>query len=254
MRSQAIALLVISLVATTAIVITFAMLTSYKKQFLYQTYVINMDKNPERYEYVVAQLKKQSIHPIRFPAVNGKEVSISTMVDLGVTPGLTVSRPHAGCASSHLKLWRMLADNNSDWVLVLEDDVNFHPQFSKVFSAYWKKVPKDAMIVYLGYCCGWFDHTTSSPVIPLLTACLHAYMINGHGARTLLNNILPVDKPIDLAVMDYFRNHPGSYVFNGYIPMNNIRPMDYAKDKENECMFEGIVFQNRKQHKSTIDS
>ncbi|MCI5051975.1 MAG: glycosyltransferase family 25 protein [Simkaniaceae bacterium] len=47
-------------------------------------YVINLDERPEKYQHTVDQLKKYSIVPYRFSAVNGWKLSKETIHDVGL--------------------------------------------------------------------------------------------------------------------------------------------------------------------------
>jgi len=48
-------------------------------------YMINLDKRPEKYESCIKQLAPYGIHPFRFSAVNGWELSLEDINDIGVT-------------------------------------------------------------------------------------------------------------------------------------------------------------------------
>jgi hypothetical protein len=84
--------------------------------------------------------------------------------------------------------------------------------------------------------------------------CLHAYLINWKGAEFLLNNIFPVNEPIDIEIVKCFDkfNKKGSYIFNSNMYINDIRPEDYKDKNGRKCMFNGIVFQNHEEQGSTI--
>lgn len=74
-------------------------------------------------------------------------------------------------------------------------------------------------------------------------------MINSESGQYLLDNLLPMHQISDMMIYDHFKNHRGSYLFNGDAILNNVRPHDY---KNNTCTFEGIVYQNQEQYHSTI--
>lgn len=82
--------------------------------------------------------------------------------------------------------------------------------------------------------------------------CLHGYMLNGEGAKFLLNNLPKMTEPIDIIITEYFRNKPGSMMFNGTSNMNGIKPNDYKNSKGRCCMFNGIIYQNHEEQGSTI--
>lgn len=221
--------------------------------FPFETYVINLDRKPERYKYVSEQLNQLGIKNYkRVSAVDGFNGDPNEMLKLGVSQQLIdKGKGLAGCAASHLSMWRHIADDKLDWTLILEDDAHFHPDFIKLFPEYWKNVPKDAIIVFPGYCCEDFKNN-SSLVISNNVMCSHGYMINWKGARYLLDALIPIKEPIDIVISNHFKRIPGSYIFNGNAVINGIRPNDYKESNDSRCMFNGIIYQNRKDQGSTI--
>jgi GR25 family glycosyltransferase involved in LPS biosynthesis len=173
------------------------------------------------------------------------------MLEIGVSQELiNKGRGLAGCAASHMKLWKYIADNNLDWVLILEDDAHFHPQFMELFHQYWKNVPKYAKIVFPGWCaqCG----ISNRPILEESCMCLHGYMINGPSAKFLLENLPKMTEPIDIVITEFFRNRPGSMIFNENSNMNGIIPNKYKDTNGRRCMFNGIIYQNHQEQGSTI--
>jgi len=153
---------------------------------------------------------------------------------------------------SHIKLWEYIMNNKMGWTLILEDDAHFHPQFKDLLPKYWKDVPKDAKIVFLGYCGDLEKKNQKIMREPVM--CMHGYMISWEGAKILIDNLLPMKDPVDIEIMNYFRknNSNGCYVFNGDIFIDGIRPNDYKERNGNKCMFNGIIYQNQEDQGSTI--
>src|SRR4029078_2424792 len=50
-------------------------------------YMINLDERPEKYACCISQLSMHGIHPYRFSAVNGWELSLEALNELGVKFG-----------------------------------------------------------------------------------------------------------------------------------------------------------------------
>jgi GR25 family glycosyltransferase involved in LPS biosynthesis len=239
-------------------------------EFPFQTFIINLDRSPERYTYVTEQLKTMGITKYRrWRASDGKKISVNSMIKQGVNPWLAENeKGSAGCSLSHIRLWRYMVRKQLGWCLILEDDVNFHPDFMRLFPYYWNYVPSDAKIVYPGY-CGSYDNSnnspidTPSPVFPVVNIavdriynravlCTHAYMINWQGAQYLLDNLLPMTDTVDQCLLVHFKNHPGSYIFNGEIEIKGIRASDHKMICGGKCTQEGIVYQNREIHGSIL--
>ena len=221
-------------------------------QFPFQTFVINLDRKQERYNYVAKQLDDLGISKYqKWTATDGFKIDSVEMIANGISQKLIDrGKGLAGCASSHVKLWKHIRDNKLDWTLILEDDVHFHPQFISLFYKYWKRVPIDAKIVFPGF----YDRPKNDNqiIIQQPVMCLHAYMLNHSGAKYLLSNLLPMDDPIDQHIIKHFKNNYGSFIFNGRAIVNGIRPDDYKIDNGDKCMFNGIIYQNREEYGRTI--
>jgi GR25 family glycosyltransferase involved in LPS biosynthesis len=117
-------------------------------------YVINLDKRPEKFAHCVQELAPYNIHPYRFSAVNGWELTLETINKLGVRlkPGMDTSHmgtcyltnePHheqvhkmgrtyfchcmsrgaIGIAMSHLSILQDAYDSGYETIWVMEDDI-----------------------------------------------------------------------------------------------------------------------------------
>jgi len=120
-------------------------------------YMINLDQRPEKFQRCVSLLEPYGIHPFRFSAVNGWELSLETINDVGVkfseemeggfwgtsyldsslepihglieNPGQTyfchcMSRGAIGIALSHLSVLQDAYDSGYKTVWVMEDDID----------------------------------------------------------------------------------------------------------------------------------
>jgi GR25 family glycosyltransferase involved in LPS biosynthesis len=120
-------------------------------------YMINLDKRPEKFAASLQQLQTYGIEPYRFSAVNGWELSLEDINDVGVVykqgmttdlkgtyyplngdgqpiheimsvPGRTyfchcMSRGAIGCALSHLSVLKDAFDSGYKTVWIMEDDI-----------------------------------------------------------------------------------------------------------------------------------
>lgn len=220
--------------------------------FPFEIFIINLDRKPERYNYVEKQLTDMGITKYkRWSATDGFKVDPNEMINDGITQNLiNKGKGIAGCASSHIRLWKHIRDNKLDWTLILEDDVHFHPQFLSLFYKYWKRVPIDAKIVFPGY----YDMPKNDRqiIIKQSVMCLHGYLINSESAQYLLDNLPSMNEAIDQVIINHFQNNYGSFIFNGKAIINGIRPDDYKIENGDKCMFNGIIYQNREEYGRTI--
>lgn len=120
-------------------------------------YMINLDQRPEKYEMSLAQLTPFGIHPHRFSAVNGWELSLEAINDVGVkfSPEMQggfqatsyhlngdgkpsheviehygqtyfvhcLPRGAIGCTLSHLSILQDAYDSGYETIWIMEDDI-----------------------------------------------------------------------------------------------------------------------------------
>ena len=141
----------------------------------FTTFVINMDSATERWDYY----KDKGVK--RWSATNYDEIRVSSKEILRMTSYYNLSmKEHLckiACLKSHTNLWRYIADNKMDNVLVLEDDaelVNPVPDINNF--------PRDG-ITYLG---GYTSHplVTKGPKKISLDQGIH--LINHDEYRVLM--------------------------------------------------------------------
>ena len=106
----------------------------------FPVFIINLDRKPERYDYVINQLNIMGITDYtRISGTDGFKADPKEITTVGVSQILiNKGKGLAGCAASHIRVWKHIAENNLGWSLILEDDAHFHPQFKELFPKYWK--------------------------------------------------------------------------------------------------------------------
>ncbi len=102
----------------------------------YSTFIINLDKNPERLSFMSEQFKNLGMNFERFNAINGSEYDFSTEYNEDVykkiNRGTTLTKGFLGCTLSHRKTLEKMIERNDDYVLVLEDDIELSIDFKKI--------------------------------------------------------------------------------------------------------------------------
>ncbi|MHA7881711.1 glycosyltransferase family 25 protein [Nitratireductor rhodophyticola] len=107
-----------------------------------KTYVINLDRSPERLEFMKSQLTTLNIRFVRIPAVDGRELDMSDYPNSRIRPS------ELGCYLSHMTAWQNLCAGGDEFALILEDDVRLSPVLQELAkSADW--IPYDADLVKL---------------------------------------------------------------------------------------------------------
>jgi glycosyl transferase family 25 len=157
----------------------------FQKEFnhinLNQTYVINLDRNPERYATIKEQLVTSNIPHTRFSAVDGYKIKIKDgdKEFLGIDlkdgkklsfdksykifcPSLnltynanskilhrTLSSGEFGCYCSHLEIWQEVVNKKIEYALILEDDAVLKKDFSTKLTQLLNHMPKEWDLTFL---------------------------------------------------------------------------------------------------------
>jgi GR25 family glycosyltransferase involved in LPS biosynthesis len=134
--------------------------------------VINLDRRPDRLASFLAGLEKHAGPNMarrcrRFPAVDGTTIQMTDDLRLLFRNNdFADRRGNIGCALSHLRLWREIADGSSAACLIFEDDAQVEPGFVDELRATVQAVDSidaDWHIVFLGYVV-WPDAGSDTPV------------------------------------------------------------------------------------------
>jgi len=120
------------------------MITDYFDKALY----INLDERTDRRSEVEAEFAKHSLVVERVSCIKGNPGIKTTLLDGDV-----------GCIFSHLKCVQMAHDNGWKTVLILEDDVRLRDNVNELFDSYYRQVPDDWDMIYLGGNHWGFDLT-----------------------------------------------------------------------------------------------
>lgn len=118
--------------------------------------IINLKKRTDRKQNVKIQLDKLGIYNYEFfEAINGYEIKESEKIieiqELFRNNDFSYKKGVIGCALSHIELWKKLVnDNNNDYYLILEDDIEFNPYFKTIYDGLTQYL-KNIEILFLGY-------------------------------------------------------------------------------------------------------
>ncbi|HEY2641258.1 MAG TPA: glycosyltransferase family 25 protein [Streptosporangiaceae bacterium] len=178
-------------------------------------YVVNLARSPDRRAHISAQLARTGIQYEVVPAVDGREL------DLGNTelfdPALirrSGFRPGAaGCALSHLEVYRRVLADGRDQALVLEDDVNLPADLAIVADAVAAEMSATEVVLLNFHSIEPCRITNAGSVrLPSSRRLVHlvdeaqasstgAYMITREACRRMLQTCLPLrSQPDDWAL------------------------------------------------------
>ena len=91
-------------------------------------FLINLNRRPDRLQYVQHQMERLNLDFTRISAVDGQFLSMETQSLINIEQFIieTKKKPvlgELGCALSHRKVWEKIIDENIEYALILEDDV-----------------------------------------------------------------------------------------------------------------------------------
>lgn len=217
-------------------------------QAIEKIYVINLDREPDRWSRLQKELRRirdgqgNDLLSLaeRHPAVDARGFLQEPSKDAEVDPFYTLadqlfvepqpralptrfeleapirmSRAEVAVAKSHIEVWKRIAQGAQSHVLVLEDDVWFHPGFARHFDQAWSYVSEAGGehecvdVLYVSYMeathgapKSFLSHHVFRPVRGLWN--LSGYVLSREGAEKLVS-LLPCRGPVDLWVNHQFK-------------------------------------------------
>jgi len=152
-----------------------------------QIYCINLDGQPERWEYMQKQFKYWNIEDkvTRISAYDGREDDLSDIIT-GKYPD-TMSSGEIGCVTSHLKAIKMFLDTDAPYAIMMEDDCSLDlvQTWNFTWRDFFSHIPFDWDVVQIAIICTGDIHVKLHKrfVNDFSTAC---YLITRHHAEKLV--------------------------------------------------------------------
>lgn len=224
-RYQIIIFLIIILIS----IYIISQFTSANHPAINDAWVINLDKDAERYAYFTQMAKNLPTTVNRWPGTNGRTETRGAAARDGVSTFLTKSmnpkeieqtdkilfKPGViGCWLSHKRLLRHLASlpvNNSYGHFIVEDDIIIPSDFSSRWETIRQTIPTNWDMVYFGaggvdgdrlnqYVLKWRNEKYAA------NWGTYAYLVR-HGALPfMLSKLQFMDSPIDVQYYRHFKN------------------------------------------------
>ena len=161
--------------------------SAYKLEGIGPIYCINLDGQPERWEYMENQFKYWEIENYeRISAYDGREDDLSDIIS-GRYPEM-MSSGEIGCTTSHLNAMKHFLDNSdAPYAVIMEDDCNLDMVkfWNFTWNDFYAHFPYDWDVVQLAIICTGDMHVRLHKrfVNDFSTAC---YVINRYHAEKLV--------------------------------------------------------------------
>jgi glycosyl transferase family 25 len=175
------------------------------------TWVINLDRAPQRLARIGARLDELGVAWTRFAAVEGKlvpEAEQAALLDRAGFErlhGMTPSLGELGCYLSHVRLMQAFLASPHEFALILEDDVKPTYALPEVLerlmaaAARWDMVKLSA--IHSGSPVGVLDMGQGHQLGVMFSRCTgsSAYVVNRVAAQRYAERLLPMQLPYDHA-------------------------------------------------------
>lgn len=165
----------------------------------------------DRRQFMSRQLDLEKINFDFVDAIHGIELARDEVPDNLVHRGLLprLSGGQLGCLLTHENIWASMLNSNWAHLLVLEDDAVLESDFNVRLNLFFKEVPKDYDLFFIGVSDGGtIRKIHSSHVIePYNISCTHGYVISRKGCKKILNLIssFPSAKPLDMMISELIK-------------------------------------------------
>ena len=196
--------------------------------------LINLPRSRERREAMQKRLAEIGLTYTLFAAIDGREERARLFEHVDVPAfqrnvGRDVLPGEVGCYFSHITVWQQFVDSGEDFLLVLEDDVVFGPDFLDALRlavrarAHWDFLKLNKIRAHQPVCQGLVGPYRLNAYLGAATG-FGAYLIQRETARRLLPAMLPITRPIDHELDRYHVHqlrHFGLEPFPSYVRDDN---------------------------------
>ncbi|GKW17951.1 beta-1,4-galactosyltransferase [Pectobacterium carotovorum subsp. carotovorum] len=165
-----------------------------------KTFVVNLEKDKNKKDQIQNECRKAKLDYEIISAIDGRELNDSELSSKVNPVSINyLSKGEIGCALSHQKIYKKILDDNIDYALILEDDVEISQdinQFLRDFLSVKDKSKGDIFLLYpsglkflnrkinISHDCFFYEVYNSS--------CAHGYIISNKAAKKLIRINTPI--------------------------------------------------------------
>ena len=176
---------------------------------IYKMYFINLDRHPDRLNYMLEQFNREKISVNRFKAFDKKLID-NTYLDNLVNNKMLDNKESIikknkqgslACLTSHTNLYKEILNDGRDInniYLIFEDDCKLIPNFLNEVNKYIQYLPDDWDMVWLGYNgikgtkVNQYFYKPSLGFNTGYNSQHHCYLVNKKGIKKVLKILFPI--------------------------------------------------------------
>ena len=173
-----------------------------------QTWVINLDRAPDRLARITMQLERLGLPFTRVPAVDAHALTPEQRGALDEAAyrrkhGMTPVLGELGCYLSHMQAMRLFLASSAGFALVLEDDALLNDSLPAVLQGLMQQAERwdvaKLSAVHSGTPVPCAEVASGHQLAVMLSRCTgsSAYLMNRHAAQSYLQGLLPMSLPYD---------------------------------------------------------
>nr|WP_301334546.1 glycosyltransferase family 25 protein [Variovorax dokdonensis] len=177
----------------------------------FQTFVINLDRSPDRLSAMGQRLSRAGLPWIRVPAIDGSTLDLSCTPEVDSTGyrrnhGKHLNAAEVGCYLSHVRALREFLSGPWSWALVLEDDADFPDDFQHLLSRLISLNDEWDVVKLSSFHSGTpvriedlsEHYALAVPLSRLMNS--NSILFNRRAAEVLVERLLPMQLPYDHAL------------------------------------------------------
>lgn len=207
-------------------------------------YIINLDRDYDKMDLLKKELDKNNYKYTRFPAIDGQTLSPNDyrLEKYFGNYKVSYSMGQKCCTLSHLAIWEKILENNTNYNIIIEDDVIIPSHLYKKLDIYLQQLPDDWDFLFLGGNRIIGSEYSKNIIIPTNRRVngnygTFAYLINSKNLNEIVNDSMNIVDHIDVHIQRKLGKKYNIYFCNpqlikhNYDSVSNIR----NKNRSNEA-------------------
>jgi len=203
---------------------------------------------PKREVYIKETINKIFLNPVYFKGyykydLNEEELIKNNFITEKWTKQSNFNFGRVACHMGHINILKEFLNSNKRYALIFEDDIyidySILDKIRNKFTEIFDNIPQDANIIYFSFC---WEHCTKTQEYnkyfnkSFRPYCRHCYLVSRVGARIIVTESTPMDKPGD--------NIVGNLIKNKKLISYNVKP-DFLSIEQNRQILKSNLKNDR---------